>query len=70
MKYSIDRIENNIAIIQNIETGEKQEIDISLLPEDIKEGTIIKKEEVYTIDEETTNNQKADIQNRFNNLIK
>ncbi len=70
MKYSIDRIENNIAIIQNIETGEKQEIDISLLPEDIKEGTIIKKEEVYTIDEETTNKQKADIQNRFNNLIK
>ncbi len=70
MKYSIDRIENNIAIIQNIVTGEKQEIDISLLPEDIKEGTIIKKEEVYTIDEETTNKQKADIQNRFNNLIK
>lgn len=70
MKYSIDRIEDNIAIIQNIETGEKIEINIELLPENIKEGTILKKEEKYTIDEETTNDRKESIQNRFNQLIK
>lgn len=70
MKYSIDRIEDNIAMIQNIETGEKIEINIELLPENIKEGTILKKEEKYTIDEETTNDRKESIQNRFNQLIK
>ena len=41
MKYAIDRIENNIAILENITTKEKKEVDITLLPTSIKEGSII-----------------------------
>ena len=40
MKYSIDRIEDKIAIIENIITGEKTEVNIALLPVNIKEGNI------------------------------
>ena len=39
--YSIDKIENNIALLENIKTKEKKEVSIYLLPENIKEGTII-----------------------------
>ena len=69
MKYSIDRIEDNIVVLQNIDSGEIEEVNKELLPDNIKEGTIIIKEEKYTIDEETTQEKANDIQNRFNNLI-
>lgn len=42
MKYAIDRIENNIAICQNLTTGEIVEIERNNLPANIKDGTIIK----------------------------
>lgn len=41
MKYAIDRIENNIAILENITTKEKKEISILSLPPNIHEGTIL-----------------------------
>lgn len=41
MKYSIDRIENNIAVLENIENKEKKEIDITLLPKGYREGSIV-----------------------------
>lgn len=41
MKYAIDRIENNIAILENINTKEKKEISILNLPPNIHEGTIL-----------------------------
>ena len=41
MKYSIDRIENDIAVSENIDTNEIIEIEKSLLPENIKESNIV-----------------------------
>ena len=39
--YSIDRIEDNIAILENRTTLELKEVDITLLPNNIKEGSIL-----------------------------
>jgi len=36
MKYAIDRIENNIAICQNLETRKEIEISLNCLPTNIK----------------------------------
>ena len=71
MKYSIDRIEEKLAIIQNINNGEMEEIELSKLPAEIKEGTIIIKEnDNFILDEKSTTEIKSDIKNRFSNLIK
>ena len=42
MKYALDRIEENIAILENIQTGEKRKISIFKLPQNLHEGTILK----------------------------
>ena len=39
MKYAIDRIEDNIATLENIDNNEIINIDINNLPKNIKEGT-------------------------------
>jgi hypothetical protein len=41
MKYAIDQIIDNIAILENIETKEKLEVDTNLLPKNIKEKNIL-----------------------------
>lgn len=67
MKYVVDRIEDKIAILENIDSKEIKKIDISLLPENIHEGTILK--ETYIIEEEQEKERKDLIQLKFNNLI-
>ena len=32
MKFAVDRIEGSIAILENIETGEKTPVDLLILP--------------------------------------
>ena len=48
----VDRIEGNIAVCENRKTGKMKNISISDLPEDIKEGSILKWEngayKIYT----------------------
>lgn len=41
MKYAIDQIIDNIAILENIETKEKLEVDIKLLPKNVKEKNVL-----------------------------
>lgn len=41
MKYAVDEIIDDIAVLENIDTGEKAEVYLELLPSDIKDGTII-----------------------------
>ena len=71
MKYSIDRIENNIAILENIDTQEIIEVDINLLPVGSKETSIIKIEDnQYILDTQEEQKRKEDIFSRFNKLRK
>ena len=69
MKYSIDRIENNIAILEDINTGEKKEVDISLLPEEIKEGTILSfNDDKYELDLDEEEERRKRIREKFKKL--
>jgi hypothetical protein len=53
MKYAVDEIIDNIAVLENISTKEKIEVNTSLLPEEISDGSIlIYEENTYKLDKE------------------
>ena len=59
--WSIDRIEDNIAVLENITTNEKKEVNINLLPLNIKEGSIVSYQDncyVLELDEEEKRRQE------------
>lgn len=69
--WSIDRIENNIAVLENINSQEKKEISIDLLPKNIKEGSIISyinNQYILSLDDEKRRRQE--ILEKFMNLRK
>ena len=41
MKYAVDQIVDEIAVIEDIETGDKKEISLELLPEEVQEGNVL-----------------------------
>ena len=62
MKYVVDRIENEIVILESLETQLKKEVLLSELPEEIKEGNILVYEnELYTIDLEEEQKRRQTI---------
>lgn len=71
MKYVVDRIENDIAICENIETKEILEIDLKLLPKKVKDGSVIIYEEnTYKLDLKEEEKRRKEILERFNKLKK
>ena len=69
MKYAIDRIEDNIVVIENLETREIKELDKENLPKDIKEGSIlILENDEYKLDLNEEELRRKRIQERFNRL--
>ena len=66
MKYAVDKIEEEIVTLENIETKEIENIPLELLPEGIKESTILKK--IYIIDEQEEIERKENIQSLFDKL--
>ena len=68
MKYVIDRIEEEIAILQDLNTKEFFNINIKELPDNIKEGTYLIKNKVYKIDKKTEDRKRKEIRERFNKL--
>ena len=67
MKYAVDRIVDNIVILENIKNKEIIKVDIELLPQNIKEGSIlIKRKERYILSK--SNTRKDKIKRRFNKL--
>ena len=71
MKYSVDRIENDIAVLENLETKDIIEVELKELPSNIKEKNIlIYENNVYKIDKKIEEERKENILNRFNKLKK
>lgn len=71
MKYSIDKIEGNIALLESLEDQTKKEVQVSDLPINIKEGTILTYEnEIYLKDEVLENQRRTSIKNKFDMLKK
>lgn len=67
--YSVSRIENNIAVLE-FPDGTFNDIDISLLPSDVKEGNILvkndKNEFIHDFEEEKSRKERLlDLQNKI-----
>lgn len=71
MKYAIDKIENETAVLENIETREKIEVSTNLLPENIQESNIlIYEDNKYILSKEDELTRKKDLLSKFNRLKK
>ena len=71
MKYVVDRIEEDIVVLENLETREITNIKISELDFKVREGNILSYENnKYTLDLNTEKLRKEKLRNRFNNLKK
>lgn len=71
MKYAIDRFENNLAILENLATKEIIEVDITKLPSNILEGSIlIENNGNYNKDLSTEKARRQLILAKFNKLKK
>ena len=69
MKYAVDRIENNIVVLENINNNSIKEVSIEKLPNNIKEGTILKYyNKTYTIDTNEENIRRKRIQDKLDRL--
>lgn len=69
MKYAVDRIENNIVVLENINNNSIKEVSIDELPNNIKEGTILKYyNKAYTIDTNEENIRRKRIQDKLDRL--
>ena len=69
MKWAVDKIINGIATIENIDTLEKKEISIKLLPTSTTEGTILRYENgKYIQDSFFEEKRKLNIEERFKRL--
>ena len=69
MKFIIDRIEENFAICENLETKELVEININELPKKLKNGNVIVfKNNEYELDLNEEELRRKRIRERFNKL--
>ena len=68
MRYAVDEIIDNLVKLENMDTGEVVNVDISLFPKNIKEGNIVVRKEKYIIDYEYENNRRNIIQDKLNKI--
>ncbi len=68
MKYIIDRIEENIAVLENIDTKEIININVRELPKNIHEGTVLIKEKVFKIDYKEEKRRRQLLREKLNKL--
>ena len=68
-EYSVDRFEGEYAVLENRKTNEIKNVKKDMLPENIKEGSILQYVNgKYTYNEELTKEEKNRIQDRMNKL--
>ncbi len=71
MKYAVEKIEEDIVVLESLEDRTKKEVQIYELPENIKEGNILTYEnELYKKDEELEQQRRETIKNKFDMLRK
>ncbi len=69
MKYSVDRIEENIAVLQDLETKELKEVDLSKIPMNLKEGDILEEVDGNLIKrDDIKNNRKIALRQKLERL--
>ena len=71
MKYCVDRIEGEVAILENLTTKDQVEVKIELLPENVKETNILNLiDGIYTLDLIEEEQRRVNIQSKFDRLKK
>lgn len=61
MYYIVDRIEKNLAVCEESDSGNMIQIQLEKLPENIKEGdALIKKDNAFFIDKELTEKLRSE----------
>ena len=71
MRYSVDRVESGIAVLEDIDSGVKKEVDIKLIPKDVHDGSIVIFEDgKYILDLEEEKVRRKNILSRFERLKK
>lgn len=69
MKYAIDKIEDDVVVLEEIETGQIKEEMRKNLPTDIHEGSILLySDSFYKVLEETEKKRRADFRSRLERL--
>lgn len=69
MNYAVDQINGNIAVLENIMSGEKIEIDVSSLPKNIKEGSLLLlQNNKYILNKTLEKSRREMLQNKLNRL--
>lgn len=69
--FSVDRFEGDFAVCENRKTGEMINIPRESLPENVKEGSILKYENgKYILDIESTKKEQEEVKNLVDNLFK
>ncbi len=67
--YTVDRIEENVAVLQNNETKQIKNINIEELPEEIKDGTVLKCiNGKFFLDKETEEEISKQMEEKMNRL--
>lgn len=67
-KYIVDRIEGDIAVLEDLSTKKIKNVSIEKLPK-VKEGDALKYEnKEYTLDNETKSKREEDIKAKFERL--
>lgn len=68
-EFSVDRLEEDIVVLENRENGNRINIEKSKLADDIKEGDILKSiNGKYILDREKTIDETNRIKNKMNDL--
>ena len=69
MKYAVDRIIEDIVVLENIKTGEILEVNVKKLPKDIHEGSILVKDnDNFIVDLDTENERRESLRERLERL--
>lgn len=70
-RFTIDRFEGDVVVLENRDTGEMLNVNKKDIPQDAKEGTILKlNEDKYEIDIEEQKIVEDRIKNKMKNLWK
>ena len=68
--YAVDRIENDTAVCECLESGNRLNIDVSVLPLGAKEGDVIVCDgDRFVIDKVRTEDRHKRLSNRLNRLF-
>ena len=70
MRYAVDSIVDEIAVLENIETKEKKHVNLNILPEEIQEGNILILEETYRIDKQYETTRRKTLEEKLEELKK